>query len=97
MINGIVMDKNNGLYFFIMDKNNGIYFMILSILKKINWDLFYGIYFMIMGTFFFGDFYKYVIMASSFFSTNLFHGLILINGTCKRLDDPFGLIMGQFH
>jgi hypothetical protein len=52
---------------------------------------------MIMGTFFFGDFYKYVIMASSFFSTNLFHGLILINGTCKRLDDPFGLIMGQFH
>ena len=31
MINGIVMDKNNGLYFFIMDKNNGIYFMILSI------------------------------------------------------------------
>ena len=83
MINGIVMDKNNGLYFFIMDKNNGIYFMILSILKKnklglVLWDLFHD-----YGDFFFGDFYKYVIMASSFFSTNLFHGLILINGTCK--------------
>jgi hypothetical protein len=42
MTNGIVMDKNNGLYFFIMDKNNGIYFMILSILKKKNGTCFMG-------------------------------------------------------
>ena len=80
------MDTNNGLYLFIMDKHNGIYFHDpFHFKKEYYWDLFYGIYFMIMGTFFW-DFYKYVIVASSFFSSNLFHGLILVNDWMILLD-----------